>query len=173
MANSDLKDKYFKVPDKVFNRVNRMLTNIKTNDGHAKGLARAKDLIDDRRVSYAQMKRIKNYFDNYKGDGSDNEYKLIGGDITKDWVNKTLNLSRETIKHGKQVRKDGGMENQFIRTHEKDYDNSNPTKSNGGMIDIGKSSTMKNIMADDAIYQENYNKEINTIKYLMEYLNKT
>jgi hypothetical protein len=172
MPNSNLKHNYFKVPDNVFNKINQMLKRINTNDEQAKGLKRAKDIVTDRKVSYLQMKRLKNYFDSYKGDGSDDEFKLIGGKTTRMWVDKTLGSNRDSIKQSKKAKMDGGLENQFIKKHTKDNDNANPTKANGGMIDVRKSSKMRNIMANDAIYQENYNKEIDSIKYLIEYMNK-
>jgi hypothetical protein len=172
MPNSSLENKKFKVPDNVFNKINQMLKRVNTNSEQAKGLKRAKDIVSDRKVSYSQMKRLKNYFDSYQGDGNDEEYKLIGGKITRMWVDKTLGQNRDSIKQSKKTKMDGGMENQFIKTHTKDKDNANPTKANGGMIDIRKSSKMRNIMANDAIYQENYKKEIDSIKYLIEYMNK-
>tara|TARA_R110000851_G_scaffold158676_2_gene301738 strand:+ start:2643 stop:3188 length:546 start_codon:yes stop_codon:yes gene_type:complete len=178
MANSKLQDKIFKVPDKVFNKVNQMLNKINVDDKQAKGLRRAKDIVNDRNVTYSNMKRLKNYFDNYSGDGSDNEFNLIGGKITRKWVDETLGQDRESIKKIKKTKKDGGLENQFLKTHEKDSDNTNPTNPNSGMVDITKGSTLNNIMTGDVIYkssdnkQEAYNKEINSIKYLIEYMNK-
>jgi hypothetical protein len=178
MPNSKLQDKYFKVPDNVFNIIKRMLTQINSTDGQAKGLKRANDMVSDRKISYSQMKRLKNYFDSYEGDGNDDEYKLIGGKATRIWVDKTLGHDRDSIKHGKKVRKDAGEQNQFIKTHTKDKDNSDPTDPNGGMVDITKSSKMRNIMANDAIYKssdrksEAYNKEIDSMKYLIEYMSK-
>lgn len=172
MPNSSLQDKSYKVPDKVFNRINRALNSINIDDEHAKGVKRAKDLVKDRIVSYAQMKRLKNYFDSYQGDGTDDEYKLVGGKITKDWVDKTLKANRDSIHQSKKAMMDAGMENQFIKTHEKDRDNANPTNPHGGFARVDKSGKMRNIMANDTIYQENYNKEIESIKYLIEYMNK-
>lgn len=178
MPNSSLQDKYFKVPDKVFNKINQTLRTITVNDEHAKGFKRAKDIVSDRKVSYAQMKRLKNYFDSYQGDGSDDEYKLIGGKTTNLWVDKTLGSNRDSIKQSKKAKMDAGMENQFIKTHEKDRDNANPTNPDSGMIDVTKGSTLKNVMSGDAIYKssdrktEAYNKEIQSIKYLIEYMNK-
>ena len=172
MPNSSLQDKYYKVPDKVFNRINRALNSINVDNEHAKGVKRAKDLIRDRNVSYAQMKRLKNYFDSYQGDGTDDEYKLVGGLVTKNWVDKTLKANRDSVYQSKKAMKDAGMENQFIKTHEKDRDNANPTNPNSGLPDIKKSGKMRNIMANDVIYKENYNKEIESIKYLIEYLSK-
>lgn len=178
MPNSLLQNKTYKVPDKVFNRINSMLNRINVNDKHAKGYKRAKDIVADRMVTYSQMNRLKNYFDNYEGDGSDDEFKLIGGKITRKWVDDSLGQDTESIKKQKKAKMDGGMENQFIKTHEKDNDNHDPTDPNGGMIDITKGSTMNNVMTGDAVYKtsdrknEAYNKEINSIKYLIEYMNK-
>jgi len=178
MPNSSLQDKYFNVPDKVFNKVNQALKMVITNDDHAKGVKRAKDIVSDRKVSYAQMKRLKNYFDSYEGDGSDSEYKLIGGKITRLWVDKTLGSNRDSIKQSKKAKMDAGLENQFIRTHEKDNDNANPTNPDSGMIDITKGKVSDKILRGDEIYKssvrktEAYNKEIESIKYLIEYMNR-
>jgi len=176
MANSELKDKYFKIPLNVYNKINQQLKRINTQDKQAKGVKRAKDIVDAKKISYSQMKRLKNYFDGYSGDGKDDEFNLIGGDVTKQWVDKTLTHNRDGIKQGKKIRKDGGMENQFLKTHEKDNANSDPTDARGGLIDIAQSSKMDRIMGNDAIYKtsdkSNYNEEIKTIKYLIEYMSK-
>jgi|VirMetMinimDraft_7_1064189.scaffolds.fasta_scaffold20942_3 hypothetical protein len=178
MPNSKLKDNIFKVPDKVFNAINQSIKLISVNNEHTKGFKRANDIVSDRKVTYSQMKRLKNYFDSYKGDGNDDEYKLIGGKTTQLWVDKTLGQNRDSIKQSKKIKMDGGLENQFIKTHEKDNDNANPTNPNGGMIDITKGSTLRNVMTGDAIYKssnnknEVYNKEIDSIKYLIEYMTK-
>ena len=178
MPNSLLQGKTYKVPDKVFNKINHALKMLDINDKHAKGYKRAKDLIHDRKVSYSQMNRLKNYFDTYEGDGKDDEFKLVGGDVTRKWVNDTLGQDTESIKKQKKAKMDGGMENAFIKPHEKDNDNHDPTDPNAGMIDITKGSTMNNVMTGDAIYKtsdrtnEVYQKEIQSIKYLIEYMNK-
>lgn len=172
MPNSDLKNKLYKIPDKVVNRIKHMLATMNVNDEHAKGLKRSKDMIEAKKISYSQMKRLKNYFDSYQGDERDDEFKLVGGNLTKKWIDSALKDDRDSIKTSKKVKMDGGMENQFLKTHEKDNENTNITASKGGMIDIAKSSKSNSIMHNSAVYQENYNKEIDSIKYLIEYLNK-
>ena len=182
MPNSNLQNKIYKLSDKVFNRINKMLNVLNPNTEHDKGVKRAKDLISNREVTYQQMKRLKNYFDNYNGDGNDNEFKLIGGEETRKWVDNELNQDRESIKTLKKVKKDGGFENAFIKPHTKDVDNSNPTNPDAGMVDITKGSTMDNVMNNTQVYKssnrkkekafEAYNKEINSIKYLIEYMCK-
>jgi succinate dehydrogenase/fumarate reductase-like Fe-S protein len=64
MPNNQLQNKTYTVPDKVFNRINQMLKQIKVSDDQTKGFKRAKDIVSDRQVSYSQMNRLKNYFDN-------------------------------------------------------------------------------------------------------------
>jgi hypothetical protein len=178
MPNSKLQNKGYKVPNKVINKINQALKMVDVNDKHAKGYKRANDIIANKVISYSQMNRLKNYFDNYEGDGTDDEYKLIGGKVTQDWVDNSLNDDTEKIKRTKKVKMDGGMENQFIKPHEKDRDNHDPTDPNGGMIDVTKGSALNNVMTGDAIYKtsdrtnEAYQKEIQTIKYLIEYMNK-
>ena len=178
MPNKQLQGKTYQVPDKVFNKINQGIKMVDISDKHTKGYKRANDIISDRKVSYSQMNRLKNYFDNYEGDGNDDEFKLIGGKVTQKWVDNSLSKDTEDIKRYKKSKMDGGMENQFIKPHEKDNDNHDPTDPNGGMIDITAGSTMDNVMSGDAIYKtsdrknESYQKEIESIKYLIEYMNK-
>jgi len=178
MPNSKLKNKVYKVPDKVFNKINQALKMVDVNNKQVKGYKRANDIISNREVSYSQMNRLKNYFTNYKGNGNDDEFKLIGGKTTERWVEDELDKDTENIKKIKKAKMDGGMENQFIRPHTKDKDNHDPTDPNGGIPDITKGSTLHNIMTNDVVYKtsdrsnESYNKEIQTIKYLIEYMNK-
>lgn len=176
MPNSDLIGKNYKVPDKVIHKINQQLSRIDINDKHAKGVKRAKDIVNNKTISHGQMVRLKNYFDDYDGDKKDDEYNLIGGAITRKWIDGSLGHDRQTIKQDKQVKMRGGMENQFLKTHEKDTENTNPTNPDGGLVDISKSSKMRNIMANDAVYKtstnEDFSKEITTIKYLIEYMSK-
>ena len=177
MPNSSLENKRYKVPLKVTNRIKSALNKATINDKQGKGVKRAKDLVINKDISDSQMNRLKNYFDNYQGDGTDEEYKLIGGKVTSKWVEKTLGQNRDSIRNIKKAKMEGGMDNAFLKSHEKDNDNTNVTQANGGMIDIAKSSKMDRIMAGDAIYKsssqkESYDKEIDSIKYLIEYMNK-
>jgi hypothetical protein len=121
---------------------------------------------------------LKNYFDNYEGDGLDDEYRLLGGITTKKWLEKSdLETEKESIAKVKDSKMAAGTENTHQKSgYTKDNDNANPTGAKGGMIDVKNSFKNRNIMANDAIYKsstnENYNNEINSIKYLIEYLNK-
>ena len=136
--------------------------------GDASGFKRAKNIVDTKRLSYEQMKRVKNYFDNYEGDGNDMEFKLNGGDLMKSWVNNTLGNARDAIENVKRVEMNAGKENAFIRTHNKDRDNKNITKVN--LPKPEKGSQYDNIMNGRVRY-ESVESKINSIKYLIEYMN--
>jgi hypothetical protein len=161
MPNSSLENQSFKVSDELRSTLKKNLE--KYGKDNPKGSKRARKMITNPTVNYNEMKRMKTYFDNYDGDGSDVEYKLNGGDLGKDWVESTLNTARDTVDGIKRTRMDAGEENQFKKTHEKDKDNANPTGV--GMVKIHKGSDMRNIMNNTTVYEE-----IKQIKELIEYL---
>jgi hypothetical protein len=176
MANSSLENKIYKVPMKVTNRIKSMINKITVTDAHAKGISKANEIVKDGQLTYPQMKALKTYFDNYVGKGLDDEYKILGGQLTSKWVDDTLGQDRDSIKTIKNTKKEGGIKNAFLKKHTKDNDNANPTGAKGGMIDVSKSLDSRNIMANTAVYQssanEEYNKEIDSMRYLIEYMNK-
>jgi hypothetical protein len=95
----------------------------------SEGYKRNKDLQEKNTISYTQMKRIKGYFDNYKGDFKDAEFILNGGLKMKYWVDQTLNQLRTNIKMTQANRTAAGETNQYIDTHEKDDTNVRPSQT--------------------------------------------
>ena len=167
MANKDLLDKYFNCPDDVIHKLNNALSKYQEG-GDTGGYKRAKGIVDDRRITYQQMKRIKNYFDNYdyqnNNKDTDPEYKLNGGDLMKNWVDKTLGNARDNIHDYKKVRMNAGAENMFKKTHTKDRDNAKPTNVN--LPKISKGSQSDNIMNNRVRY-ESLEAELEKSKYLI------
>lgn len=161
MPNSSLENRMFPLTDKVLNKLKGNLQRYGQDD--PKGSKRARNLITRKKASYQEMKRIKNYFDNYSGDGTDVEFKLNGGEIAREWVENELGTSRDSIKSEKLARMDAGEENQFLKTHEKDNANSNPTGV--GMVKISKGTNNRNIMNNTTVYEE-----VEQIKKLIKYL---
>jgi len=164
MANSDLENKFFTPPDNVLHKIESAMAKIDLSKKDIKGFRRGKEILSKKKVSYSQMKRIKNFFDNYEGDGFDDEFKLIGGKLTQKWVNNALESKRGDIHDYKETKMDAGAENQFIRNHEKDPDNANPTGV--GLVNIHKGTNLKNIMNNRTVYEET-----NSINKLIEFLN--
>jgi hypothetical protein len=70
------------------------------------GHNRNQELRDTGYVTYQQLGRIKNWFDNYTGDGKDAPYILNGGDYVRNWVDSTLDHLRNDDSMNKQIRQD-------------------------------------------------------------------
>lgn len=177
MPNKDLKDTYYPVPPEVLNKLKTSLAKYK-NVESSKGYKRASEIVNNGKISYGQMNRVKNYFSNYEGEGNDSEYILNGGEVMRNWVNNTLENSTGTIKNEKTARMYAGEENQFIKTHKKDNDN--PTRkpvTNVNLPKVTNSITNKsnkkifNQIYSGKINYENLEREIEVVRYLIEYMN--
>jgi len=140
MANSKLQGRKMFIPEKVQTHLSRIFTAYK-GDETAEGYARLKKLVDKDQISYEQMKRMKNFFDNYDGNRNSTPYLLNGGTMMKEWINKTLKDARKNIEGKKKAMKDVGMSNQYQKTHSKD----------GVKIDPHDSDTNK-ILRQEGIY---------------------
>jgi len=125
--------------------------------------------ILDKKLSYENMKKIKSFFDNYEGDGTDEKYVNYGGKKMHEWLNKTLENLSKSVYYPKKSRMDAGEENQFKKPHTKDRDNSNPTEIK--LPNVIKGSKHKYIMANKTVY-ESIEDELKAIRYLIEYMNK-
>ena len=163
MANSTLRGKYFKCPKEVMDYIRNEVSSYHGEPDDS-GYKRAKNILDnDGKISYEQLKRIKNYFDKYNGDKTDDEYKLNGGDKMQKWAEETLKTARDSIYNEKKTRMDAGEENMFKKTHSKDKE-ANPTRVR--IPKPHKGSKSRNIMQNKTTYES----EKKTIKYLIEYL---
>tara|TARA_R100000900_G_scaffold69051_1_gene54940 strand:+ start:14705 stop:15181 length:477 start_codon:yes stop_codon:yes gene_type:complete len=147
MANSDLYGNKWTVPNNVITKLNKELNKTDTS---VSGYKRAKNIVSDRTMTYSMLKRMKNFFDAFSGNKNSSEYLLNGGDAMKTWVNNTLNNSRGDIVRNKRNKSDSGMNNQFKKTHSKDKNNKNVTKSSIAIIK-GDSRSIKN---NRAVYKE-------------------
>ena len=168
MANSDLKNSYFNCPDEIINFIKKQLVHYEKG-GDTRGLKRAKNLIAQKTVSYSHIKRLKNFFDNFKGNQNDMQFRLNGGEKMKKWVDNTLKNARDSISNVKKNRMNAGEENQFKKTHTKDKDNADPTRVR--LPRPHKGSVHRQIMTNKVVY-ETVNDEILEIKYLIEYITK-
>ena len=150
-GNSELDGKYWNCPTYVLNCLGNAVKKYETlNKGGepTEGYQRALGILEDNRVEYKHMKRIKNWFDTWEGSHDDIEYELNGGKTMHNWVDGTLTRETEAIKAPKKIKSQTGMANQFIKNHEKDnnkvYKNSlkiripQPHKDIGGQITRGK-----------------------------------
>jgi hypothetical protein len=146
-VNKDLYNKKIKVPDEIREHMRNSFSSV-SSESNDEGYKRNKELQDSEEITYQQLKRIKNYFDNYKGDVQEKSYVLNGGDYMKNWVNETLRFLRDDIYNTKKNKSEAGLPNQFNQSHQKnDMSSMNrPSKSHNKMnSDIQITETLKRI----------------------------
>lgn len=120
----------YQIPPKIMINLHNLYKKVKDKPQYSDldGYKRLSNFIDrEGKLTYEWLKRVKNYFDTYSGDGTDITYQMNGGNELKKWCNKTLQQATEIIKNGKETMKNNGVDNQFIQTHYKDKMNTNPT----------------------------------------------
>lgn len=99
------------------------------------GYRRNLELQNKSFIDYKQLKRIKNWFDSFKGNEKEPSFILNGGFEMKNWVNDSLRKMREYSKLTKRNKMDTGMENQFIQTHQKDGIDVRPSREHSRTVD--------------------------------------
>jgi hypothetical protein len=122
-GNSELRGKHWSCPEYVTNALRTAVQryeSVNKEDKPTEGYKRAKGILENNLIEYAQMKRIKNWFDNFEGSNEEMEYRLNGGKTMHNWVDSTLNRETEAIKSPKKIKMETGLSNQFIKSHNKD-----------------------------------------------------
>ena len=122
---------------------------VKNANENVEGYNRNKELQSQKFITYKQLKRIKNFFDNFKGNHKEPSFILNGGVEIKNWVNDELRKMRAYIKNTKTNKKDTGMMNQFIDPHEKkDFTNVRPSQKHlktAEKYDVAVTESLKRI----------------------------
>lgn len=118
MASNDINNSNFTIPDNVLTHLRAILAKY-GNNTQAGGYKRLKGLVMNPTIGNQQMKRIKNYFDTYSGNGTDIEFILNGGETMRDWVYGELESERDKIHTEKELRSNAGEKNQFRKAHTK------------------------------------------------------
>lgn len=127
--NKSLYDKEIEFPSDKREHMKKCFHMVKNANENVEGYNRNKELQSQKFITYKQLKRIKNFFDNFKGNHKEPSFILNGGVEIKNWVNDELRKMRDYIKNTKTNKKDTGMMNQFIDPHEKkDFTNVRPSQ---------------------------------------------
>ena len=143
--NSDLKNRTFPIPDGVRDLLQKTLDNY-NGDKTVDGYKRLNNLLSMDSIAYNEMKRIKNFFDNYGGTDKSAEFILNGGEPMKNWVNSTLNQATKAVHDFKQAKKDAGVDNAFIKSHEKDRQNKKKNKPTQTKFNVSNKNMLDNNM---------------------------
>ena len=117
--NKDLYGNTVQLPEDVVEYLQQCFDSANTDDSTIEGFKRNQELRDSRETTYQQLKRIKNWFDNFNGLENDLPFILNGGHYVKNWVNDTLGGMRNNVYMGKKAKSEV-LPNQFIQTHTKD-----------------------------------------------------
>lgn len=134
--NKDLYDKEIELTEKMRNHLKKCFQMVKGADENVEGFKRNQELQDANFIGYKQLKRIKNFFDNFKGKHTDAPFILNGGFEMKNWVNDELRKMREFGHLSKRNKMDAGMQNQFIKPHQKnDFNNVRPSQEHSRTVD--------------------------------------
>ncbi len=144
--NKDLYGKSFAIPQDVIEYLHQCNQAVGEVDETTEGFKRNKDLRDNKEITYQQLKRMKNWFDNFDGHENDTTHILNGGHYVKNWVNDTLNSMRDNVENTKQ-NKSEVLPNQFIQPHEKnDMTKMNrPTQSHKSAVNRYDSAIVENL----------------------------
>lgn len=92
---------------------------VKGANENVEGFKRNQELQTKNYIDYKQLKRIKNFFDNFKGNHNEPSFVLNGGVTMKNWVNDVLRKMRQGLDLTKRNKAETGMQNQYIKPHEK------------------------------------------------------
>ncbi len=82
--NKDLYHRKAKLPDSLKNHLQKSFEMVE-GDSNTEGYNRNKELRETGIVGYPVIKRFKNWFETYNGDGKDVPYILNGGDRMSKW----------------------------------------------------------------------------------------
>ena len=135
--NKDLYGHKVSLPEDVVEYLNQCHQSAKGADETTEGYRRNIELRDSGEVTYQQLKRMKNFFDNFNGHENDLPFILNGGHYVKEWVNRVLGSMRTDVDLGKKVKSEV-LPNQYIQNHEKgDLKNINrPSKSHKSNVEF-------------------------------------
>ena len=100
--NKDLYGKEYEVPSDILKNLNKF-----------KGEKTIANIINNKKISYSLLKRIKNRMENGEMDN-------LGGQNFKNWVEQKLGEDRRAVHTSKDVKRKSGVANAFIKPHSKD-----------------------------------------------------
>jgi hypothetical protein len=143
--NKELSNKIFKIPKHVLDKISDEMTKLKGED--VPGIERATNLLNDKTVTYGQLKRIIHDLNTMDKLKYKQKYELAGGDLMMNWSNNFLKGERDLVKSRKDSRRKadsmsamtGERKNSHLGTHKK--------KSN---FNIGTGGSSLNFMKNNS-----------------------
>lgn len=110
-ANQAGENRTWHIPDELYSTLQTNASNY-TGDKNASGWDRVNNLLNQREVSYDEMRRLKNFFDK-KAQKEPEHYNLIGGNKMQQWVDNSLKTFRTSVSSDKKNRSSMGQNNVY------------------------------------------------------------
>ena len=164
--NSKLKQRIFDIPQEILNNISHALSG--AINVEVVGKSRAKRLLNDKKVSYGQLKKIIHELTYLDPVNSKQQYELYGGAKMLKWGKKFLDGERELIRDKKEISKNiddnTGLErkNRFLKKHKKKKDSVIP-RVNLGIKSNSEKSAVKSLIP------KNLFEEIKRFKDIINY----
>ena len=153
--NSQLYDKKWNFSEDTRNHMKICFAKVKNADQNTEGYNRNLRLQNTQQLSYPELKRIKNFFDTYKGRNVDAPFILNGENKMKDFVNTCLSTSRQVVQGSEKIKRTTGMDNEYIQTPTADINlniaNTTPKKTNIQQYDL---KVMENLRRINEIFSK-------------------
>ena len=150
--NKDLYNKIIYLPKEILEYLEVCFNHIPNSNSNVEGHNRNQELRSTGYATYQQLGRIKNWFDEYSGDGKDAPFILNGADYMRSWVDRTLDGLRRSDSSHKEIKKEYNIEPIDTDLGEK----------MGWLSDLNRPSKEHSSFTDDIRINENL-KRINKI----------
>jgi hypothetical protein len=123
--NKELKSRIFDVPQNILDKINHTIVSL--NGEHARGIDRAKKILNDKKVKYGQLKSIIHDLKTIDKVKDKIKYELCGGELMEKWANQHLQGERDLVSNRKDGRKQadeisamtGERKNSHLKKHTK------------------------------------------------------
>ena len=155
--NSSLYNKTITLPKEVMEYLQTCFDEIPNSDSSIEGHKRNEELRDSGYVTYQQLGRIKNWFDNYEGDGTDAPFILNGADYMKNWAETTI----------QQLRNNDSLETRVDDEFMPDQIDVNTIKDIGPYADMIRPSKDHSTFTQDVRIKEDVNRINQIIKKII------
>jgi hypothetical protein len=156
-VNSSLYNKTITLPKEMMEYLQTCFDEIPNSDSSIEGHKRNEELRDSGYVTYQQLGRIKHWFDNYDGDGTDAPFILNGADYMKNWAETTI----------QQLRNNDSLETRVDDEFMPDQIDVNTIKDIGPYADMIRPSKDHSTFTQDVRIKEDVNRINQIIKKII------
>ncbi len=155
--NSNLYGEVIDLPKEMLDHLTICFERVPNSDSTVEGHMRNLDLRKTGQVTYQQLGRIKNFFDNYTENKEDAPYVLNGEDYMRNWVDQTLDYMRRDEQQTQKINKE-------YKPEELDQ---NLIDDMGWLTNLNRPSKDHSSQVDDLKIQENLNRINDLIKKII------